>query len=54
MFMAATVFEIPEGVRLAPANPPPPPLAAGVGTKRLGTGRVNMISMLFESVKKLI
>ena len=37
MFMAATVFDI--GGRSG--RPPPPPLVSGVGTKRLGTGRIN-------------
>ena len=37
MFMSATVLEIAGG----PADPrPPTPLVSGVGTKRLGTGRV--------------
>ena len=38
-FMGATVSEIAEGGRSTP-SPPPPPLVKGVGTKRLGKGRV--------------
>ena len=47
MFMAAKVFEIAGGPAHPlppPPPPPPPPLlpVSGMGTKRLGTGRVKL------------